>query len=160
MVTTATKNRTWIWYLALVALLTTASISTLVVFNVRQQLTAEKLDQAEARWQEKKPASYNMTFTKHIDNHSEKFTVQVRQGTVVVVELDGRPLEERQNIYYSMEALFDYVRRFLEIDAEPGKRRPYVIASFDPADGHLVRYIRSDGVQRVELHVQELKPVE
>jgi hypothetical protein len=60
-----------------------------------------------------------------------------------------------------MEALFDYVRRFLEIDTEPGKQRPYVIATFEPADGHLVRYIRSDGgtKQRVELHVQELKPV-
>lgn len=154
-------NRTYLWFLGLLALLTVSAVTILIVFNVKQQLTRQKLDEAFALWKEKKPASYDMVFTKQV-KEPEEFEVKVRAGAVVSVKMNGRPLDERQLIYYSMDALFDYVSQFLEIDSDPNAPRTYVVASFDKNDGHLIRYIRSVSAnrQRVELHIKKLEVIE
>ena len=86
--------------------------------------------------------------------------VQVRGGTVISVLMNGRALDKDQYVYRSMDALFDDIERFLKMDAEKGKPRTYMRALFDPADGHLLHYIRRvmGSRERVEITVQSLEP--
>ena len=55
-----------------------------------------------------------------------------------------------------MTALMDDIETFLEEDTEPGRPRTYSVATFDPVDGHLVRYVRRvmGTSERIEINVQ------
>ena len=82
---------------------------------------------------------------------------------MVDVILDGRevtqndkPLDPSRYPRYDMTALMDDIETFLEEDAEPGRPRTYTVASFDPTDGHLIRYVRRvmGSSERIEINVQ------
>jgi hypothetical protein len=133
-------------------------ITSLIVFNVGQQLTPEKLAAAIALWKERGPTSYDMEYTKPMVN--ETFKVRVRKGDVVSVTMNDQPLPEREYPYHSMRALFGFIERFQQIDQEPGQPRAFVRATFDETDGHIRRYVRSVSgkKERAEFVVTKLEP--
>ena len=151
-------NRNWLWYFLILGTLTALAIGILIMFNLRQQLTPEKLKAAESKWKEKGPANYDMEVVKRlaVGALEEKIVVQVRGGKVVSLTKDGIELEPRLYRYYDMPAWFGYVDDFLVRDAEPGRPRTFTIATFDPDDGHLTHYIRrvAGTVDRVELIIK------
>jgi hypothetical protein len=157
------RSNAWIWYFALLAVLTVLASGILVAYNLRQQLTVEQLEAARKRWEEKGPASYLLAFTKRLGDktESEQLLVRVRNGKVESATLNGQALEDRLKGYYTMPALFDQIEESLEKDAKPGARRAYVRAQFDPADGHLLEYVRrvmgSRPIERVEIHVERFE---
>jgi hypothetical protein len=136
------KNRLWVWYFAALGVLTVAAVVTLIVYNLWQQLTPEKLAAAAALWKAKGPRDYDLTYRQSAGNSVDTYSVRVRGGRVESAERNGVPLEERQWKYHSMAALFGDIERFQELDAAPGRPRTYTVATFDKDDGHLLRYVR------------------
>src|SRR5437016_11733117 len=157
----------WIWYFVVLGVLTVAACTILVWYNLRQQLKKEDLQAARALWKQHRPTDYDLTYTKR-GSASGRFFVKVRDSKVVSVTLDDReitqndkPLDPSRYPRYDMTALMDDIETFLEEDAEPGRPRTYSVATFDPVDGHLVRYVRRvmGTSERIEINVQ-LKKLE
>jgi hypothetical protein len=167
----ARRNRRWLWFFVAVFVLTVAAIVILVRFNLALQLKPETLEAAWNRWKEKGPASYVLVYTKDLPGQdTETYEVRVEHGRTVFAALNGRPMEARLFPRYGMNALFDDLDAFLKLARKPGAPRTYLVASFDPADGHVERYIRSvtgrrEGFEinvrreRVEINVRELRPL-
>lgn len=155
------KNRLWIWYFFILGVLTTAFLTILISFNLRQQLRPEQLRAAQDLWRGKGPRDYDFKY-KQVATETESFEVRVRKGQATAVVRNGEPLEERLRRYHSMPALFAIMEANLERDQKPGSPRTYCIASFDAADGHLEHYIRSvmGSHERVEITIQEFAPVD
>jgi hypothetical protein len=159
------RNNVWIWYFVVLVALSFLAAGALVVVNLRQQLRPEQLEAARERWREKGPASYQLIFTRKIQNQSEQideeFAVRVRDRTVESLTLNGRPLEERLRNYYSMPSLFDQIEEFLEKDSKPGAERTYARARFSEDDGHLLEYVRRvmGKRDRTEIHVDRFEPL-
>jgi hypothetical protein len=156
------QSYSWVWYFVVLGVLTVAACTILVWYNLRQQLKKEDLLAARAQWQQNRPSDYDLTYTKR-GSASGIFFVKVRNGKVVDVTLDGReitqndkPLDPSRYPRYDMTALMDDIETFLEEDAEPGRPRTYSVATFDPTDGHLIRYVRRvmGTSERIEINVQ------
>ena len=152
----------WVWYFVVLGVLTVSACTILVWYNLRQQLKKEDLQTARALWKQNRPSDYDLTYTKR-GSASGTFFVKVRNGKVVDVTLDGReitqndkPLDPSRYPRYDMTALMDDIETFLEEDAEPGRPRTYTVATFDPTDGHLIRYVRRvmGSSERIEINVQ------
>jgi len=155
----AARSRAWIWYFLVLASLTVTSITILIVYNRSQLLKPEQLAEARALWTNRDLRDYDLTYTKS-GAVSGRFQAYVRDGQVVYVLMDGRPLEPQQYAYHSMDALFEDILRFLEIDAQPDSPRAYNRAFFDPADGYVRKYVRSVSATHTRLEVTaELQPV-
>jgi uncharacterized protein DUF6174 len=151
---TRKKNRTWVWYFGILAVLSAAATTTMIAYNLGQQLKPDTLQAAVARWNEHGPADYDMEYTKQTGaaDSLETNVVEVRGGKVVkVVRAPGlrtkdtqwQPVEERLYPHYSVPALFGFMNDFLAQDRRPGRPRVFVRAAFDEQDGHLTRYVRS-----------------
>lgn len=156
---TARKNQRWVWYFAVLFILTATALTVWAYFYRKMQLKPEHLEAARHLWKEKGPRDYDMEYTKTV-TAPEKFVVRVRDGKVVSVTLNDLPLEDRLHPYHSMPALFSFIDKFLKDDTDPSRPQTFAIASFDPEDGHLIRYIRrvAGTSQQVEIEVK-LKPV-
>lgn len=157
----------WVWYFVVLGVLTVAACTILVWYNLRQQLKKEDLEAARALWKQHRPADYDLIYTKR-GSASGTFFVKVRNSKVVDVTLDNReitqndkPLDPSRYSRYDMAALMDDIETFLDEDAEPGRARTYSVATFDPVNGHLVRYVRRvmGTSERIEINVQ-LKKLE
>jgi hypothetical protein len=136
-------GRGWVWYFVILACLVGLAIGIQRWwYTQRQRLTPDQLAHARDLWKANRPADYDLEYTKK-GNATGTFLVQVRAGKVVAATLDGRPLEPRLYSAHDMPGLFDDIERFLEIDTQPGGSQSFVTATFDPQDGHLVRYVRS-----------------
>jgi hypothetical protein len=148
-------RRAWVWYFVLLAVLTVTSITVLIRFNLGQQLTLAKLAEARARWETNGPKSYDIALQKR-GTIEEIQRVEVRDGKVVWAIVNGRPLEPRLYAYSDMPALFDFIEDFLKLDSEPGKRRTFCTAAFDPGDGHVVHFVRRvmGTTERIEITVK------
>ncbi len=143
------KSRNWVWFFVALAVMGVAAIAVNWVYNVRQQLTREKLAAARKLWEEKRPPDYDLQYVKVADA-SERFVVRVRNGKVESVQLDGRlptkddrPRPPEDYPIYDISGLFEYIAEFLDQDAQPGSPRAFNRAEFDPQDGHLIRFVRS-----------------
>lgn len=147
-------NRGWMWFFAILAVLAVVFITVLVRFNLAQQLTPEKLQEARALWERNGPPNYDIAYTEQ-GRVSAKYEVRVRNGRVVYAEPDERPLAQKR-IYYGMQALFGFVAQFLKEDSQPGRPRPFTIATFDSRDGHLIHYVRAlrGTSERLEIKVE------
>jgi hypothetical protein len=157
------RSHGWVWFFAVVALLTVAAIVILGVVKYRfrlEPLTRERLEAARELWRKHGPQDYNLRYTTVKPGSTESFEVRVRAGEVVYAAPDKRPLAQKAN-YYGMPALFRYLDEFLREDARPGRPRAESLAAFDPHDGHLVRYVRrvADPGQKLEISVDEFEPV-
>jgi hypothetical protein len=150
------RSRGWIWIFVTLVVLTVVAIGVQIWYNAGQQLTAEYLSEAEARWRQHGPRDYDMEYVKKVDRDEETYVVHVRQGKVTEATRNGVALEERLYHYQTMLALFGFIDEFWEIDHKPGSPRVFVVATFDPQDGHLIHYIRSvmSSRQRQEITVQ------
>lgn len=153
-------NRRWIWFFVVLIVLSVAAVTSLIVYNLRQQLKPEQIAVARRLWREKKPDSYQLAYTikKGTDARAESFVVRVRDRKAVSVTLDGRPLEKRLFEHYVMDALLDFINDSLESDAKPGRPRTFTRGIFDPASGALRWYVRRvmGGSERVEITVNSL----
>lgn len=156
-------NNTWIWFFVILFVLTVAASGSLIWYNLQQQLTLDKLATAQGLWQQHGPRDYDMRYAKTISRAAAEdiFDVKVRGGEAVEVRLNGEPLEERLRHYHTMPAQFSYLKRFLEIDAAPGRPRTFTVASFDEKNGRLRSYIRNvpDSSERVAITVQTFEAV-
>jgi hypothetical protein len=152
----------WVWYFIVLVVLTVTACSILVWYNLRQQLKKEDLEKARSQWKRDRPPNYDLYYTKR-GSASGTFAVEVRDGKVTSVALDGReitqddkPIDPSRYPRYDMTALMDDIQTFLEKDAEQGRPRTYSVATFDAADGHLIRYVRRvmGTSERIEINVQ------
>ena len=157
-------DRGWIWFLVVVGILGGAAGTISMVYNLRQQLSLEKFQAAQKRWEEKGPKDYLMEYTKQ-GNVSGTFRVVVRGGKVESATMrpvgapedQARPLEERLFIYHNMPALMSDIEDFLLMDQKPDAPRPYNRGIFDPEDGHVIQYVRSVAAAKFRLEIRVLK---
>jgi hypothetical protein len=154
-------NRLWVWFFIVVGTLAVAAVATEIWSNERQQLTAEKLAAARAFWQEKGPHDYALKYEIKRDDDpdpapraGEKYMVLVRGGKVEsVADSDGRAPRLGDFEFGTMDDLFDRIAERLRADRESGGPRPFVKATFDPADGHVIHYVHSVMRTRERLEV-------
>lgn len=141
----ARKNRRWIWFFVVVFAMAVVATVVLIVFNLQQQLKPEQLAAARAMWKEKGPANYRMTYTQKLNQEPEDhYVVKVRGGTVVESFFNGSAEPPERWPYRSMEALFDFVEKFMRDDAQPSRPKVFVRAIFDDKKtGALRWYVRS-----------------
>jgi hypothetical protein len=142
--TTAARSNGWLWFFVILVVLTVAAISTLVGYNLRQQLKREDLERARDTWTRFGPRDYDLDYlVKKQAGDPERYRVRVRDGKVVFVSLNDRPVESFQYRYYGVPAMFDNIEGFLDRDAELGSPRAFNLAKFDERDGHVFYYRRS-----------------
>lgn len=163
------RNRNWIWYFLVLILLCAAAISTMIIYNLSQQLTPEQLEQARAKWQEFGPKNYELRYTKKIGASPtpDRYLIKVANGFVEEANmLDSStgleiPIDSAKYEHLSMKALLRDIARFMEIDHEPKARRTFTRAIFHPQDGHLQWYVRRvmGTQQRVEIVVEKFRPL-
>jgi hypothetical protein len=145
------RSRRWLWFFALLLVLATGGITAEVWFNLRQQLTPEKLAEARRRWQEHGPRDYVLEYAvKHEYNPDvvtlppERAYVEVEGGKVKsVVLVGGGTAHSGEFKFGSMDDLFDWIEQRLQADLQAEGRRPFVKATFGKDDGHLAHYVRS-----------------
>ena len=138
------QSRGWIWFFVILALLTLTAIGIQIWFNPTVPLTAPLLAEAKARWKEHGPRDYDMDYSIKKMGSTERFHVQVRDGKAVSVLMNDQiALEPRLYPSNAMPALYGFIEKFMEQDAQPGKPRTFNNVLFDPADGHLIHYVRS-----------------
>jgi hypothetical protein len=157
----ARRPRRWVVYFLLLAVLGPGAAVALVVYNLRLQLTPEQVAQARARWRERAPRDYDLRCTEKLlrDGAEEQneYVVLVRGGAVVALGANGELLRLEGGgpaLGLSVRALpggagepvgalplFDRIEAALRQDAAEG-RRTYTTATFDPQNGHPVRYVR------------------
>lgn len=157
----ARRPRRWAGFFLLLAVLAVAAGVTPVIYNLRQQLTPEQVAQARARWRERAPRDYDLRCTEKLlrDGAEEEneYVVLVRGGAVVALGANGellrlegagpalglcaRTLPGGAGEPVGVGPLFDRIEAALRQDAAEG-RRTYTTATFDPQNGHPVRYVR------------------
>jgi hypothetical protein len=159
---TRPKNRAWIWYFVLLAVMSVATTTTLIVYNAGQQLTPEKFQAAEALWKQRGPADYDLEYTTRLlTGEVSTFRVRVRDKAVIDATMNDQPLEPRLYAARSMNGIFSDIKRFLDIDQTPGSPRAFARATFDPEDGHLQSYRRNVSAthEGVDIRVTRFEPV-
>ena len=158
------KNYGWMWYFAIVLVLSIVATVITVRYNFAMQLKPEMLDSAQTLWNEKGPKEYLLAYTIKINkpgaSESEThYVVKVKDGKAFEAKVNGIAQAPERMVWYGMPKLFYYIEKFLQEDAEPGKPRTYTRAVFDPKTGALERYVRSvmSTGDRVEINVAPLK---
>jgi hypothetical protein len=149
------KSRGWIWFFVILGTLTAAAAAIEIWYNLRQQLTPERLAAARQLWREKGPARYQVEYLlKREDGSEQRFRTRVEDGAVVsVTRSDDRPLQEGRYPFAGMDGLFDYMEKRLQTDSEAGGPWVFATAVFDRNDGHVLRYVRSVRSPRERLEV-------
>jgi hypothetical protein len=164
------KSYAWLWFFVLVFAASIGVAGFMIWFNLRLQLTPERLAEAMQHWKEHGPRDYVMTVSKRIGNADRVDTIvaKVRGGTVIEVRLNGEPLRDQETDerfpaghprlqYYTMDHLLREIERFLELD-ERAKWKAVNRALFDEESGALRWYLRS--VRGTGEHVEETVKLE
>jgi hypothetical protein len=151
-------GRAWVWFFVVLGALALTAIVIQIWYNWSHQLNADQLAEAEAVWKEKGPRNYDMEYTVRKIDGTEVYAVKVRNGKVMSVLRDSRPVEQRLYHYSDMMGLFDIIEKFIAHDTPNGsepKHRVFTRAEFDRHDGHLLHYVRSVAFthERVEIIV-------
>jgi hypothetical protein len=182
------KNRRWVVFFLLLAVLAAAGILVPVWVNLALQLKAQEVATAEALWHEHGPSDYDLEYRVKIDDDEPvDYRVAVRSwrvmwvtspnGVVMSSELhdalgpvlgcalrfcykDLAPADELTQLH-SIDAFFTLMKSKLRDDVAVGGRN-YATATFDTKDGHPLRYIHRvrGSRERVELNVRLLAPDE
>jgi len=171
--TTRERNKNWLWFFGVLAVLAAAAITISLAYNLRQQLKLEDVSQARSLWQSKGPTDYVLEYTKILESRgsaraTNDFVVTVRKGRTVSVVMKQKAAGEketeqalppRQYSYYGMDALFDDLEALLERDAKPGSPAAVNRVIFDAQDGHVIHFTRSIRVEgvRTEIRVTRLE---
>jgi hypothetical protein len=167
------------WQVFFIVLIVLASAGAIVpfVFNLRQQLSAEELQEAQTRWKEYGPENYDLEYTIRFDDDPEaqRHVMLVRNGKVVMAALDGEPTYldpafgaaaglcmrgvSQEPRPQGIESIFLRLEQALRTNAA-APRRNFTSAQFDANDGHPRRFvhrIRETG-QREEWYLRVLPP--
>jgi hypothetical protein len=110
-------------------------------------LTAKTLAEARQRWEQSGIRTYRTAYRMH----GSRYDVDVTDGLVTSIAVNGATLSIREPGAYSINGLFDTLAMELENIHDPsmpfGVPGASVLARvrFDPVRGHLVRYVRSGG---------------
>ncbi len=119
----------------------------MVYFN-RDQLPlmkAAEFEAAQAKWNQRGPANYDMDLEGNF-NLKGRLHVEVHNGKVTAMTLDGQPKPKRLWDYYSVPGLFGIIREDLERNAAAVTNPEKVViqqAEFDSELGYPRRYQRS-----------------
>lgn len=155
----------WLGYFLFLIVASVGVTIFMIWFNLRIQLKPEEFEAAQALWKEKGPKNYDMIYKKKIGlgNVEDIFAVKVRGGKVESVRMNDAPLERNkdqdpdvdQRIYFSMDAIFRDIERFMELDRRTKDAKVYVVANFDPKTGAVTKYTRYDmrSKDRVEMNI-------
>ena len=162
-------NYGWVYFFVFIIVASVGVAAFMIWFNLSIQLKPEQLEEAQKLWQANGPKSYDMVYTKRLNDDSkvDKFEVKVRAGVVEEVKMNGQRLTRQADddtdprLFHSMDRLLVDIQRFMDIDQKPGAPKVYVTAIFEPDNGALRRYIRRvmGTTTRIEMHIT-LTPVE
>jgi hypothetical protein len=133
----------WIAVVLLAAVVGVAVSLQLFVANRIPDLTAEALDDAESRWQDRGPASYDVDFEIRGAQPGDVH-VEVRDGEVVAMSRNGvTPKQPRTWAYWSVPGRFEEIVREIELAEDPEHEmnanagtRILLRCDFDPALGY------------------------
>jgi hypothetical protein len=175
----APGNRNWAWFFAVLFLLGAAAVAIPLVYNIRQQLAPEQVEQARELWRSAGPRDYDIDYqerqTHGPDTDESTYRVMVRDGRVAVVFLEGRlsllsgsapalalglwpKALPGTSGARDIDGMFDHIESQLRQDLSLS-RRPFATASFDKRDGHPTRYVRRirGGAERLEWTVKLMR---
>ncbi len=128
------------------------AIGVIAWFNHGQPpiMKPEELDAAEARWRQHPATNYDLDLDASL-GLAGKMHVEVRNGEVVLVALNGQPTRRHLWEYWSVPGLFEVIRldrdRNLAAAHDPAVAESGTIlqqAIFDPENGIPIVYRRSD----------------
>jgi len=157
---TSRQNRGWLWFFLVLLLLAAVAASSLVVYNLGQQLRPEDLKAARRRWESKGPRDYRLAYTVKTDDQPvDHYAVHVHGGKVTQATVNGKPLPAQQLADAAMEGLFRLMDEHLRLKEQPGQPKTFLRAHFDAVDGHVRSYVRAPrGQPRVEITVEPPQP--
>jgi hypothetical protein len=153
-----TRSRAWLAFFAVLVVLAAAGVTLPIVYNLGQQLTAEELATARARWDAAGPADYDLTFSIRYDGDqlAERHIVSVRDGKPAFAVCEGEVIYaapalgsllglagyhgERQRPR-DMPAIFGHIADLLKDQEESGGKH-FLAVAFDPRNGHPRRVVR------------------
>jgi hypothetical protein len=159
------KNWGWLGYFLFLIVASVGVTIFMIMFNLRIQLKPEELEAAHKLWKENGPKSYDMVYKKKLGviNAEDVFAVKVRNGKVESVRMNDAPLKRNKDqdpdqdprIYFSMDAIFHDIERFMDLDQRNKDAKVYVVANFDPKTGAVIKYTRYDmrSKDRVEMNI-------
>jgi hypothetical protein len=148
------KSKRWLWFFAVLVVLTALGAGLDLWFNFAQQLSPERLAEARRLWAEQGPRDYTLEYViNQKGSDLEEGLVHVRNGEASTTS-DRLP-RTRAYQFESVEALFAYLEKDLEASRQPDSPRTFITATFDRNDGHPIRYVRSVSRtrERVEITV-------
>jgi hypothetical protein len=147
------RVRNIMWLIALILLASCSGLST---------ITPEMVDQAEAKWNAGKPASYRLVVAMEGDRVERgEFQVLVEKGIVTSLKRNGEPVNLKSGEDYSMDGLFKMIRNEMDLARNPATfgapagYSAYLMASFDRT-GRLKQYRRAVGGISNSIDVQVL----
>ncbi len=152
------RSRAWVGFFVLLVILAGIAVTMPIVYNLGQQLRPEQLEAARQRWSKNGPLDYDLTFSITYDRDpiAQRHMVAVRGGKVVFASCEGeilslsRPLRAAaglpagslgQDVGQDVPAVFDHIERTLK-EEDSAARRNFLVAVFDPKNGHPRRFIR------------------
>jgi hypothetical protein len=154
-------RRGWLAYFAVLGVLGLAALVIPILYNLGLQLTPEQEARARALWRSAAPADYDLTMglltTRGGEETRDEYRVAVRGGRTVLVGLNGWLLHADPSLAvpagtallgmppedlhrFGVNALFADIEAALKHDAASGGR-DYLTVTFDPRDGHPIRYV-------------------
>lgn len=152
----ARRNYGWMIYFVVLVVLSVGAIVGNILFNLGQQLTAAQLAEAKARWEESGAADYDLLAGVFHDRDKppEQHIVLVRGGRVVFAWSDGEVIEASagagaalglplatQEAAWTVDRIFEHLQG-LQREQEETKGKHFLVAAFDPQDGHPRRFVR------------------
>jgi hypothetical protein len=161
--TVGRRNRNWLWFFLVLAVLAAIAIAIPIFYEPLEPLTLERLREARAVWEQRRPSNYRLEYSKQ-GKASGTFVITVRGSKVVSATMqtgDETPQELRKDQFdtYDMTGLLYDIERFLQMDAQPNAPKASNRGRFAPEDGHLLRYVRSVPAEKFQLgiRVKQLK---
>jgi hypothetical protein len=147
----------WVAVFAVIAALAVGGILLNVWWNLDQQLTPQKLEQAEALWRANGPKDYDLSYQVTYDRErlAERHVVLVRGGEVAFASCEGEVVEMAPALAAvvgfplagsaagagrDVPAIFAHIRELLEKEQATG-RRNFIVAVFDPQQGYPRRFV-------------------
>jgi len=112
------------------------------------ELTESGLDTARAAWSSKGPANYTIELQMG-GMLTDRRRIEVRDGVVVDMTVNGRPASEDSWVYWSVEGMFDFLQTELRNKQDPpralgvaGPDQIVLRARFHPELGYPTHFLR------------------
>lgn len=149
----------------LLGLLATAIVLVVGTRGQPPRMTSDAFEAARERWNRHGPASYEMDIQQSL-GISGKIHVEVRDGQVTAMTINGEPAAPRLWDSWSVPGLFGIIRLDLDRNSAAvaaGQSQPVVFqqAEFDVENGlpRVYRRTELDGGQSVEWRIVAFRPL-